>query len=131
MDAHMSFNHVVVWLDHAQAHIIEFSPDAAEHEVIKMHSWHANPAASAKRSEITDPVEQAPYFNDIANALRHSFAILIVGPGHEKMALVKHLLRHEHELAEKIVGVETVNHPNDVQLLAFARKYFIESNFLR
>ncbi|SDX40449.1 hypothetical protein SAMN04515617_103236 [Collimonas sp. OK242] len=126
----MSFNHVVVWLDHAEAHVIHFSRDAAERELIKTHSQHANRHAPTGKSGLADPVEQLPYFNDIANALKHSLEVLIVGPGLEKMAFVKHLLRHEHELAEKIVSVETVDHPSDAQLLAFARKYFIKADLL-
>ncbi len=127
----MSFNHVVVWLDRTEAHVIQFSLDAAEHEVIKTHSKHANRHSTTGKPGMADPVEQVPYFNDIANALKHSLEILIVGPGLEKMAFIKHLLRHEHELAEKIVSVETVDHPSDAQLLAFARKYFIKADLLR
>jgi stalled ribosome rescue protein Dom34 len=126
----MSFNHIVVWLDHAEAHIIAFSPDAAAHETIKIHSRHVNPYASEMHSRIPDAVEQAPYFDAIANALPQTLQILIVGPGLEKMAFIKHLLRHKHQLAEKIVGVETVGHPRDPQLLAFARQYFLKADFL-
>jgi stalled ribosome rescue protein Dom34 len=126
----MSFNHIVVWLDHAEAHIIAFSPDAAAHETIKIHSRHVNPYASEMHSRIPDAVEQAPYFDAIANALPQTLQILIVGPGLEKMAFIKHLLRHKHQLAEKIVGAETVGHPGDPQLLAFARKYFLKADFL-
>jgi hypothetical protein len=46
------------------------------------------------------------------------------------MAFIKHLLRHKHQLAEKIVGVETVDHPGDPQLLALARQYFLKADFL-
>ena len=126
----MSFNHIVVWLDHAKAHIIEFSPNAAEHEIIRVHSRHANPYAAERHSRIPDAVEQTPYFDAIAKVLPQALQILIVGPGLEKMAFVKHLLRHKHQLAEKIVGVETVDHPDDPQLLAFAHKYFLKADFL-
>lgn len=126
----MSFNHIVVWLDHTEARILEFSPDAAEHEIIRIHSRHANPYGSERHSRIPDAVEQAPYFEAIANALPQALQILIVGPDLEKMAFVKHLLRHKHQLAEKIIGVETVGHPSDPQLLALARKYFLKADFL-
>lgn len=126
----MSFNHIVVWLDHTEANIIEFSPDAAEHEILRISSRHANPYASEIHSRIPDAVEQAPYFDAIANALPRALQILIVGPGLEKMAFIKHLLRHRQQRAEKIVGVETVARPGDTQLLALARKYFLKADFL-
>jgi hypothetical protein len=38
--------------------------------------------------------------------------------------LVKHIHHHDPKLMSVIVGVETVDHPSDGQLVAFARKYF-------
>jgi hypothetical protein len=62
--------------------------------------------------------------------LPNALQILVVGPGLEKMAFIKYLLRHKHQLAEKIVDVETVAHPGDPQLLALACKYFLKADFL-
>ena len=33
--------------------------------------------------------------------------------------------RHDHETAKRIIGIETVDHPGDAQLVAYARKYFV------
>jgi hypothetical protein len=49
---------------------------------------------------------------------------LIVGPGSAKLELMKHANKHDHLTAEKVVGIETVDHPTDGQLLAYAKKYF-------
>ena len=38
--------------------------------------------------------------------------------------LIKHISRHDRALMEKMVGVETVDHPSDRQLVAHARHYF-------
>jgi hypothetical protein len=38
--------------------------------------------------------------------------------------LVKHIGEHDPQLAKKIVGVESIDHPSDAQLVAHARKYF-------
>ncbi len=51
--------------------------------------------------------------------------ILIVGPGHAKLELIKHIHSHDHGVVDKVVGVETVDHPSDAQLVAYARKYFV------
>lgn len=40
-------------------------------------------------------------------------------------AHVKHIHSHEPALVRKVVGVETVDHPSDGQLVAYARKYFL------
>ena len=49
---------------------------------------------------------------------------LVTGPANVKTALVKHIGEHDPQLAKKIVGVESVDHPSDAQLVAHARKYF-------
>jgi hypothetical protein len=50
--------------------------------------------------------------------------ILIVGPSTAKIAFKKHLHRRQPALAKKVVAVETLNHPSEGELLAYARKYF-------
>ena len=45
-------------------------------------------------------------------------------PANAKTALVKHIGEHDAQVAKKIVGVESVDHPSDAQLVARARKYF-------
>ena len=37
---------------------------------------------------------------------------------------MKHIEKHEPKLMKTILGVETVDHPSDAQLVALARKYF-------
>jgi hypothetical protein len=37
---------------------------------------------------------------------------------------MKYIDKHEHGFAQRIVGVETLDHPTDGQLLAYARQYF-------
>jgi stalled ribosome rescue protein Dom34 len=126
----MSFNHVVVWLDHAQAHIIHFNREAAESEVVKTGSInsHLHTKAAGGSGHAT---ENTPYLSEIAIAVKNAQEILIVGPGLEKMALIKYLQKHQHDVSEKVVGVETVDHPTDGQLLAYARKYFVKVDAMR
>jgi hypothetical protein len=127
----MVTNHVVAWLDHKEAHVIHFTPEASENEVIKTHSTHPHLHTKSGAPGSGHSPESTQYFNDIANALKGSLEILIVGPGNEKLALLKHMQKHQHDLAEKVVSVETVDHPTNGQLLAYARKYFVKADQLR
>jgi hypothetical protein len=38
--------------------------------------------------------------------------------------LLKHIHQHDPKRMAVIVGVETVDHPSDAALVAYARKYF-------
>jgi stalled ribosome rescue protein Dom34 len=121
----MEFGQLVVWLDHAEAHIIHFNREDADAQSIKAPSHHKSRIAMKG-----DLRAHAHYLDDIADALIDAGKILIVGPGLEKLVLVKHLMRRYRDIAEKVVGVETVDHPSDKQLLAYARKYFVRADQL-
>lgn len=90
----MSHFHAVVWLDHAEAHVQHFTR------------------------------EDAAYYGRVAEALKGAEEILIVGPGNAKAEFVKYLDAHAQDLRKKVVAVETVDHPSDGQVLAYARKHF-------
>lgn len=118
------FNHAVVWLDQTEAHVIHFSRDAAETDVIKTTSQHKKDGVVGNnRAE-----EDTTYFDEVATAITGSKEILIVGPGMEKLAFIRHLNKDHADIADKVVSVETVDHPNDGQLLAYARKYFVKAD---
>ena len=47
------------------------------------------------------------------------------------LELIKHIHVHDPALSDKVIGVETVDHPSDGQLVAFARKYFEAKDRMR
>ncbi|CAN7533439.1 MULTISPECIES: translational machinery protein [Duganella] len=125
----MSFNHVVAWIDHAQTHLIRFNADTSSIEVIKTDSHHPHLHVKSAGGA-GHAAESARYFDDVAKALAPSREILLVGPGMEKLALMKHLLKHHHEVAERVMSIETVDHPSDGELLKYARKYFVKADMM-
>jgi len=124
-------NHVVVWIDHKGAHVIHFTPDAAENKVVHTHSTHPHLHVKSGIPGAGHASENVPYFVDVANAIKDALEILIVGPGFEKLEFMKYLLKHQHLIAEKVLSVESADHPTDHQILAYARKYFLKADHLR
>lgn len=123
----MSFHHAVVWLDHTKAQVIHFDLNGSDTEAFKTHSMHPHP--HLKHGDGDEP-NNSRYFNDIADALKEAAHILIVGPGIEKATFVKHLNEQVPVIAEKVKAVETVDHPSEAQLLAYARKHFLAAGGL-
>lgn len=121
----MSHYHAVVWLDHTEAHVMHISPDDVEKSVVNPATSHRN--LHRKRGSVAGSrqPEDQHYYHEIVEALAGAAEILIVGPGLAKLELIKHIHSHDHELSDKVIGVETVDHPSDAQLVAFARKYFV------
>jgi len=120
----MSHYHAVVWLDHNEARVMHISPDDVEKSVVQP----ANPPRHLQRkrgsvSGSRQPEDQT-YYHEVVEALSGAAEILIVGPGQAKLELIKHIHAHDHDVVKRVVGVETVDHPGDGQLVAYARKYF-------
>lgn len=115
----MSHTHAIVWIDHLEAHIIGINPLDVETSVVKPAQ-----APHHLRKGSGHAPENQHYYHEVVDALRGIKEILIVGPADAKLNLIKHIHSHDHDLVANIVGVETVDHPSDAQLLAYARKYF-------
>jgi hypothetical protein len=62
----------------------------------------------------------------VVESMASAKEVLVVGPGSAKLELIKHVHAHDPAVSKKIVGVETVDHPTDPQLLAFAKRYFLK-----
>jgi len=127
----MSRYHAVVWIDHVQAHVIHFSPDEVEQFVVRPHHPHHKVHSSAGTlGDGRAPVDK-DYFHRVAQALLCAEEILVVGPSQAKLHLLKHIHVYEAALVPKLIGLETVDHPTDAQLVAYARKYFRAKDRMR
>lgn len=121
--------HVVVWLDHTEAHVIHFNRDESQTDIIKSGSKpHLHVKAGGNGG---NAAENRAYLDQVVSAVKDAEAILIVGPGSEKTVLYKHMLKSHPAVAEKVASLESSDHPSDGQLLAHARKYFVASDRMR
>lgn len=110
----MSHFHAIVWIDHTQAKIFHFNAQGADKLTLQAH--HPKLAEKHHKDE--------HFFHDIATSISDAGEVLITGPAQTKMALVKHIARHDPQLLSRIAGVESADHPTDGQMLAHARAYF-------
>lgn len=120
----MSLNHAVIWIDHQEAHVMFLSQDASEAEVIRSKSTHTHLHHKGGEVGSGKLALDSKYLHSVIQAVNKSQEILILGPGSAKLELIKHAHKHDAQVAEKIVGVETVDHPSDKEILAHARKFF-------
>lgn len=121
----MSFNHAVIWIDHSEAHVIHFDAEASESEVVKTKSTHPHLHHKSGSTGSGHAGSDKHYLHAVIDAVADAQEILVVGPGKAKLELLRHADQHDPKVAAKIVGVETVDHPTDRQLLAYARKAFV------
>ncbi len=116
----MNHRHAAVWLDHQEAKIYQIDPK--DFEISKVNAPHHH--VKRKAEEQGKHSVQHRYFDDISNLLKGSEELLIVGPSSAKLDFIRYLHKHEHALEAKVLGVETLDHPTDAQLVAYVRHYF-------
>jgi hypothetical protein len=107
--------HAVIWIDHREARVFHFS--ATDVERLVLHPDHPTRHIHHKANSIGSG-------HAAAESIADAGAVLIAGPANAKTELIKHIHHHDPKLMNVIVGVETVDHPSDAQLVAYARKYF-------
>ncbi len=110
--------HAAVWLDHERAEVFFFNRESYdEHDFHAprhvLHS-HGKGWESHHRGESHD---QKAYFESIAKAVAEADEVLVLGPGTAKIQLLKHVHMRDPKVGEKIVGVETADHPTPGQIV--------------
>jgi stalled ribosome rescue protein Dom34 len=117
--------HAVIWIDHREARVFHFNPSDADKLVL--HPDHPTKHIHHKANSIGSGHAGADkeFLHAVTESVADAGEVLITGPSSAKTELVKHIHEHDPRLMKIIVGVESVDHPSDGQLLAFARHYFV------
>jgi hypothetical protein len=133
----VSHYHAVVWLDHREAHVLHIARDDVEALIVRAtgpghfldrakHIHHHAGSMTGKHAP-----DNPHYFNDVIAALGSARDWLVVGPGTAKQDFLRHVKTHRPEFVERVVGVESADHPSDRQIAAHARRYFVGSDRIR
>lgn len=119
--------HVAVWIDQHEAKIYHVDAERIDESTVRAPGRHVHrhPAVTAEHNH---PADAQHFYRDVALALDDAEEILVVGPAKAKLELIKYVHKHVPKLEPKIIGVETVDHPTDGQLVAYARKYFLAAD---
>ena len=70
------------------------------------------------------------FLHEVVEALSGAQEWLITGPGEAKHELVRHIERHDPQYRDRVVGVESADHPSDGQVCAHARQVFAKTDRL-
>ena len=73
------------------------------------------------------PDDEHQFFHEVVRALDGRGQVLVVGPSKTKLHFLRYVQKHEQAPQSRTVGIETVDHPTDAQLVAHLRACFHES----
>lgn len=115
----MSLFHAVVWTDHQSAEVLQFDDNQVLVTRLKAHTHPTAQHGSAVRSE-------HEFFGALCDALGGVSVVLVTG-SRTAIADFRHYAdKHRPQTAAHIAAYEVVDHPSENQLVALARKYFLE-----
>jgi stalled ribosome rescue protein Dom34 len=116
--------HAAVWIDHREARVFHIHPDHVDESTIEApkHDVYKHPKGPEGVKERPDDAKR--FFHEVARSLKETDSVLLVGPSTAKLEFFRYLHEHDRAAERKIVGIETVDHPTDGQIIAYARKYF-------
>jgi stalled ribosome rescue protein Dom34 len=128
--------HAVIWIDHKEARIFHVQPETVGHvqpEAIDettilspQHLIHRHAKGRGEAKEHPDDAKR--FFHEVARLLDGTDAVLIVGPSSAKLEFLRYVQDYDKKLQARVVGIETVDHPTDREIVAYAKKYFIRSD---
>ena len=120
----MPHDHVVVWMDHHEAHVQSFTRDESDSTFVEARGKHCQVHHRKGSIDGAKASEDQEFFSRVGQFVENAHEILVVGPAQAKTEFVKYLQHHRPLLAKRIVGVETADHPTEGQLLDYARRFF-------
>ena len=114
--------HAVVWLDFHQAKIFLMAAQDIEAGRVRADTPHRQIHHKAQVRGSGHVRDDRTYFEAILAAVEEADSWVIAGPGGTKKDLEKYLDGHGEELKKKLVGVESMDHPTEGELLKQAGK---------
>jgi hypothetical protein len=119
-----SNRHVTVWIDHDEARIFHVDADTFSEQTVRAPNRHVHRHPKGSSAENRHPADAHQFFGAVLGELEGAERVLVVGPSTAKLQFIHYAYKRDHTLEPRIVGVETVDHPTDGQLIAYSKRYF-------
>lgn len=116
--------HALVWIDHQEAKIFHFNATAVDSTTVRSAHPHQHIHHKANTRGSGHAAVDNEFLERVAQAITHAGAVLITGPANAKKELAAYIERRHADVAKRISGIETLDHPSDGELLALARRFF-------
>ena len=116
--------HALVWIDHREAKVFQFDATDVDHTTVRSTHPHQHIHHKANAGDSGHVPLDKEFLKHVAQALATAGAILITGPAGAKTELATFIKQTQPDLAQRISGVEALDHPTDGALVDFARRFF-------
>ncbi|MFI5219142.1 MAG: hypothetical protein ACHQNT_06600 [Bacteroidia bacterium] len=116
-----------IWMDHSSAHLMEFTPDPIETNIIESKFTHQEKEHSLGKSEHImhnkEQHQQSEYYKKLGETIINYDAVILFGPTDTKVELFN-ILRADHRFAKIKIEIKQTDKMTENQQHAFVREYF-------
>ena len=118
-------SHTAVWLDSSEANVFHVLSETFDETTVKapQHRVHRHTKDPGAKTH-SHPEDEQHFFREVCKHISESRSILVVGPSIAKLHFLRYLHVHAAAIEARVVGIETVDHPTDKQMVAYVRAYF-------
>ncbi|MES2331374.1 MAG: hypothetical protein V4539_17350 [Bacteroidota bacterium] len=119
-----------IWMDHASAHLMEFTTEPIETTIIESAFTHEEKADSLGNSEHVmhnkEQHQQSAFYKKLGESIKEFDAVVLFGPTDAKLELYN-LLKADHHFDKINIEVKASGKMTENQQHAFVRDHFIQN----
>ncbi len=116
-----------IWMDHASAHLIEFSMEGREKKTIQSKFTHQEKEHSLSKNENLmhnkEQHQQADYYKALGEEIKHYNDVIIFGPTDAKLELYNSL-KTNHLFENIKIETQSADKMTDHEQHTFVKNYF-------
>lgn len=122
-----------IWMDHSNAHLMEFTTDPIETKTLASKFTHQEKEKSLGKSENLmqnkEQHQQSDYYKKLGEVIKDYEHVVLFGPTDAKVELLN-VLRTDHRFEKIKIEVKQADKMTDNQQHAFVREYFRNVNHI-
>jgi hypothetical protein len=126
-----TINKLGIWMDHSNAHTIEYSSGEMESKAIASDFIHEEKTKSLGKSENLmhnkEQHQQSAFYKNLIEVIGNYHEVLLFGPTNAKEELLN-LIRADHRFEKIIIEVRQADKMTDNQQHAYVKSYFENKN---
>ncbi len=120
--------YIGIWMDHATAHLMEFTSDPIETKTIESKFTHQVKEESLRKSENImhnkEQHQQSEYYKKLGEVIKNYDGVILFGPTNAKDELYN-ILKADHNFEKIKIEVKQADKMTENQQHAIVREYFL------
>jgi hypothetical protein len=119
-----------IWMDHSQAHLIEFASENQETKILTSDSHDPTENSTGNENAIhnKEQQQQGTFYKGLSKIIKDFDEVILFGPTSAKAEL-HNILKDDHQFADIKIEVKTTDKMSDKDMQDFVGSHFNRFDF--